>query len=185
VKRLDRNLALLVVIDVQETITPVISDWAATEENLARLIRACDVLEMPVLVTEQYVKGLGTTSGAVRRALEETGQYTPIEKNCFSACGCAPFLDRLRQTGRKQILLAGVETHVGVYQTARDLIAAGYDVSLVADAVASRTVRNSDIAIQRMTAEGAVITSAEMALFELLVRSGTQEFREISRLIKG
>src|SRR4029079_10997803 len=131
---------------------PVMSDWPAAERNLDRLIRGCDVLEMPVLVTEQYVKGLGQTAGAVRRALEETGEYSPIEKNCFSATGCAAFVERLRKTGRKQILVAGVETHVCVYQTVIDLIGTGFEVSIVADCVASRSPLNRDIAIKRMTA---------------------------------
>jgi nicotinamidase-related amidase len=184
VKRLDRNHAILVVIDVQEKMIPVMSDWPAVERSLDRFIRGCDVLEMPVLVTEQYVKGLGQTSGAVRHALEETGQYSPMEKNCFSAFGCAPFVEQLRKTGRKQVLVAGVEAHVCVYQTVIDLIAGGFDVSVVADAVASRSPVNRDIAIRRMTSEGAKITSAEMALFEMLVGAGTQEFRDISRLVR-
>ncbi|MGZ4778387.1 MAG: hydrolase [Thermoanaerobaculia bacterium] len=183
-KRLDRNQALLVVIDVQEKMIPVMSDWPAAEHNLDRLIRGCDVLEMPVLVTEQYVKGLGQTAGAVRRALEETGEYSPIEKNCFSATGCAPFMEHLRKTGRRQILVAGVETHVCVYQTVIDLVSAGFDVNIVADAVASRSTVNRDIAIRRMTSEGAKLTSAEMALFEMLGGAGTQEFRAISKLVK-
>ena len=183
-KRLDRNKAILVVIDVQEKMIPVMSDWPAVERSLDRLIRGCDVLEMPVLVTEQYVKGLGQTAGATRRALEETGQYTPMEKNCFSACGCGPFIEQLKKTGRKQVLVAGVEAHVCVYQTVVDLLAGGFEISVVADAVASRSPVNRDIAIQRMTAEGAKITSAEMALFEMLVSAGTQEFRDISRLVK-
>ena len=163
---------------------PVIDGRAAVERNLERLIRGIDVLEMPVLVTEQYTKGLGVTEAPIRRALEETGGYSPIEKSCYSAVGCNAFMDQLKQSHRPQVLVAGVETHVCVYQTVTDLISRGFDVSVVADAVSSRSPSNREIALQRMVSEGAKLTSTEMCLFELLINSGTQEFRDISRLIK-
>lgn len=163
---------------------PVMDNRVALERNIERLIRGMDILEMPVLVTEQYTKGLGPTEGAIRRALLETGGYSPIEKSCFSAYGCDAFVDELKKSHRKQILVAGVETHVCVYQTVSDLIERGYEVSVVADAVSSRSAVNREIALQRMTSEGAKITSTEMALFEILINSGTQEFRDISRLVK-
>jgi isochorismate hydrolase len=184
VKRLDRNQALLLVIDVQEKMLPVMDGRVALERNLERLIRGVDVLEMPVIVTEQYSKGLGPTAGPVRRALEETGGYAPIEKSCFSAVGCDAFVDRLKESHRKQLLVTGVEAHVSVYQTVVDLLGRGYEVSVVADAVSSRATTNRDVALQRMAAEGAKITSTEMALFEMLINSGTQEFRAISRLVR-
>jgi nicotinamidase-related amidase len=184
VKRLDRNAALLLVVDLQEKMMPVIDNRVALERNVERLIRGVDVLEMPVLVTEQYSKGLGATDAAIRRALEETGGYSPIEKSCFSAAGCAPFMDQLKRSNRKQILVAGVETHVCVYQTVIDLLQHGYEVHIVGDAVSSRSPDNREIALTRMTAEGAKLTSTEMALFEMLINSGTQEFRDISRIVK-
>ena len=183
-KRLDRNAALLLVVDVQEKMMPVIDNRVTLERNVERLIRGVDVLEMPVLVTEQYSRGLGQTGAVVRRALEETGGYSPIEKSSFSACGCIPFMEQLKKSHRKQILVAGVETHVCVYQTTVDLLAAGYEVYIVADAVSSRSPMNREIALTRMTSEGAKLTSTEMALFEMLINSGTQEFRDISRLVK-
>ena len=128
--------------------------------------------------------GLGPTVEPVRVALEETSGYRPIEKNCFSAQGCAPFAAQLAALDRRQVLIAGVETHVCVYQTVRDLLGAGWKVWIIADAVSSRTARNRDIALQRLTSEGARLSSTEMALFEMLVVSGTEEFRAISRLVK-
>jgi nicotinamidase-related amidase len=184
VKRLDRNAALLLVVDVQEKMMPVMDNRVTLERNVERLIRAVDVLEMPVLVTEQYSRGLGQTDATIRRALEETGGYSPIEKSCFSACGCIPFMEQLKKSNRKQILVAGVETHVCVYQTVVDLLADDYDVYVVGDAVSSRSPVNREIALTRMTSEGAKLTSTEMALFEMLINSGTQEFRDISRLVK-
>jgi nicotinamidase-related amidase len=184
VKRLDRNQAILVVIDVQEKMMPVMDGRAGVERNLQRLIRGIDVLEMPVLVTEQYSRGLGVTAAPVRRALEETGGYSPIEKSCFSAAGCEAFMEQLKASHRAQVLIAGVEAHVCVYQTVTDLISRGFDVNIVADAVTSRSPVNREIALQRMVSEGAKLTSTEMCLFELLINSGTQEFRDISRLVK-
>jgi nicotinamidase-related amidase len=182
--RLDRNDAVLVVIDVQERLMPVIHDRFEVERNVERLIRGAHVLGVPVIVTEQYVKGLGPTVEPVRRALEETGGYRPIEKQCFSAQGCDAFAAQLAALERRQVLLAGVEAHVCVYQTARDLLAAGLSLWIAADAVSSRSARNRDVALQRITADGARLSSTEMALFELLSVSGTEEFRAIAKLVK-
>jgi len=182
--RLHRERTILLIIDVQERLMPVIDECATVELNIARLIRGAHVLGIPAVVTEQYVKGLGPTVEPVRRALEETMGYQPIEKDCFSAQGSPDFTTRLSSSGRTQVLLCGVETHVCVYQTASDLLAAGYEVSLVGDAVSSRTSGNRETAIRRLITDGVSLTSTEMSLFELCVRSGTDEFRAISRLVR-
>lgn len=182
--RLDRNHAILVVIDVQERLMPVIHERHEVERNIERLVRGAHVLGVPAVLTEQYVKGLGPTVEPLRRVFEETAGYRPIEKDCFSAHGCEPFAAQLAALDRRQVLLAGVEAHVCVYQTARDLLAAGMQVWIAADAVSSRTPRNRDIALQRLVAEGAKLSSTEMALFEMLVVSGTEEFRAIAKLVK-
>lgn len=182
--RLNRSDCLLLLIDVQERLMPVIHQREDLEQNIGRLVRGCHVLDIPTLLTEQYVKGLGQTVEPVRRALLETYGYRPIEKSCFSAWGCGELQAELRTVKKKHVLLAGVEAHVCVYQTAVDLLATGHEVTLVADAVSSRTPRNRDIAVQRLAAEGAHLSSTEMALFELLVEAGTEEFRAISRLVK-
>ena len=163
---------------------PVIDRHEEVVANIERLVRGCHVLGVPILLTEQYVKGLGPTVSGVRRALVETSGYAPIEKSCFSAHGCADFEGELQRSGRRQVLLAGVETHVCVNQTALDLLAAGYGVFLVADALSSRTAGNREIALGRLAGEGATVVSTEMALFELLAVSGTDEFRAIYKLIK-
>lgn len=182
--RLDRTNTLLLIIDVQEKLMPAIDDSASVIRNIDRLVRGCHVLGVPALLTEQYVKGLGATVEPVRRAFEETSGYAPIEKSCFSAYGCEAFSARLASLGRTQVLVAGVETHVCVYQTVEDLLARGLAVSVIADAVSSRTPRKRELALQRMTSDGAKLSSTEMALFELTVTSGTDEFRAISRLIR-
>jgi nicotinamidase-related amidase len=182
--RLDRANTLLLIIDVQERLMPAIDDAAGVIRNIDRLVRGCHLLGVPALLTEQYVRGLGATVEPVRRAFEETSGYAPIEKSCFSAYGCEAFSARLAALGRTQILVAGVETHVCVYQTVEDLLARGLTVSVIADAVSSRTPRNRELALDRMTSDGATPSSTEMALFELTVTSGTDEFRAISRLIR-
>ncbi|HVE71322.1 MAG TPA: isochorismatase family protein [Thermoanaerobaculia bacterium] len=169
--RLDRNECVLAIIDVQERLMPVIHDDIVP--NLLRLIRGAEILGMPVVVTEQYVKGLGRTVEIVREALGE--RYAPVEKLSFSAA---------EHITQKQVLIAGVETHVCVYQTALDLLAAGREVWVAADAVSSRTARNRDIGLQRMMSDGARLSSTEMALFELLGVAGTDAFRAISTLVK-
>jgi nicotinamidase-related amidase len=182
--RLHRADAVLIVIDVQEKLMPVIDGHDAIARNIERLVRGCKVLDVPALLTEQYVKGLGPTIAPVKTAFEETFGYEPIEKNCFSGWGCAEFVTALRLLQKKQAIVAGIEAHVCVYQTVVDLLANGYEVTVAADAVGSRAAANKEIALRRMIAEGAKLSSTEMALFEMLVAAGTDEFRAISRLVK-
>lgn len=182
--RFERDHCVLVVIDVQEKLLPVIDGAADVERNIERLVRGAHLLGVPAILTEQYVRGLGPTTPAIRTAFAETSGYSPIEKACFSAHGCSEFVEKLATAGRSQVIVAGVETHVCVAQTVHDLLAAGYTVTVAADAVSSRTARNREIALQRLVQEGALLTSTEMILFELLVESGTDEFRAISRLVR-
>ncbi len=183
--RIDRDQALLVIIDVQEKLMPVIHSREEVELNIERLARGCAALHVPIIVTEQYVKGLGATVSPLRAMLEETGAYDPIEKISFSACGGEAFLTTLAASPqRRQILIAGVETHVCVYQTVSDLLSAGFHVTVIADAVSSRSALNRDIALERMTSDGAHLSSTEMALFELARTSGTDEFKTIVKLVK-
>ena len=173
---LDRNACGLLVVDVQERLMPVIDEREEIEKNLVRVIRGAQILEVPVIVTEQYVKGLGRTVASVRDALGES--YAPVEKISFSA---ARHIDL---AGRSQVLIAGVETHVCVYQTVSELLAKNVSVWVVADAVSSRAPQNRDIALRRMSADGAKLSSTEMALFELLREAGTDEFRAVAALVK-
>ncbi|HET7711033.1 MAG TPA: hydrolase, partial [Thermoanaerobaculia bacterium] len=172
------------VIDVQEKLMPVIDSHPSVVANIERLVRGFHLLGIPALLTEQYVKGLGATVKEVRQAFEETHGYAPLEKACFSAAGCDAFAERLGASGRHQVVLAGVEAHVCVTQTALDLLEAKYEVYLAADAISSRTSQNRDIAFRRLISEGARLVSTEMALFEVLGVSGTDEFKRISKLIK-
>jgi nicotinamidase-related amidase len=184
IAKLDRRQALLAVIDVQEKLMNVIDGAAELRKNLERLIRGAAILGVPAVLTEQYPQGIGPTVDSVREAFEQSSRYEPIQKMCFSSWGCNDFADRIRASGRHQIIIAGIEAHVCVYQTVLDLLAEKYDVHVVADAVSSRTARNREIALARMASEGARLTSTEMALFELTVNAGSDEFRAISKLVK-
>ena len=179
--RLERARTALVIVDVQEAFRPAVIDFDRVVENVATLVQGARVLDIPVLVTEQYPKGLGRTVPEVSRHLDG---IEPIEKLCFSAAESAEFAERLRESGREQVLLSGIESHVCVNQTTDDLLRAGSEVHVAADAVSSRTEENRDLGLHKMERAGAVITSVETALFELLRAAGTPEFKEIQKLVK-
>jgi nicotinamidase-related amidase len=178
--KLDRSRAALVVVDVQEAFRPAVLDFEQVARNVAILARAARILELPTLVTEQYPKGLGHTVPEVAEHLD----VTPIEKVAFSAVDADGFAGALHKAGRDQVLLCGIETHVCVNQTAEDLIADGVEVHVAQDAVTSRTAENRALGLHKMERSGAVATSVETALFELLGRAGTPEFKEVQALIK-
>ena len=179
--KLARDRTALVVVDVQEAFRPAVAGFDDVARNIAILIQGATVLGVPILVTEQYPKGLGSTVPEVARHL---GEVEPIEKICFSAADSEQFQHRLQQTGRDQVLLCGIESHVCVNQTADDLIRGGLEVQVAEDAVASRTADNRSLGLHKMERAGAVITSTETALFELLGAAGTPEFKEVQRLVK-
>ncbi len=180
--RLEKDRTALVVVDVQERLFPFIHEHERVEQETARLVRGVRTLGLPIIVTEQYTKGLGPTIASVRDALED--DYRPLEKMTFSCCGDKPFMKALEETERQQILLCGIEAHVCVYQTAIDMLDQGFRVYLVTDAVGSRVAANRELALVRVEQGGGYLTSVEMALFELLQLSGTDEFKAISKLIK-
>ena len=171
----------LIVVDVQGKLATLMHQKEQLYRNLQILIQGARILELPILWLEQYPKGLGPTIPEVAELL--VGQR-PVAKTCFSGCGQPEFGQQLRASGRRQLLLAGIETHICVYQTARDLLAQGYHVEVVADAVSSRTPENRQIGLDKMAQHGAEITSVEMVLFELLREAGTPPFKEIAPLVK-
>jgi len=172
---------LLLVIDVQGKLASAVFESELVEKNIGKLIRACRIFDVPVLVTEQYPKGLGSTIQSVR---ELAGEVQPVEKITFSCCGSEEFMKRLRAFGRNDILVVGMETHVCVYQTAVDLLEFGYNVHLVTDAVSSRSVENRQIGIRCIEKAGASLTSTEMAVFELLRIAAGDTFKAISAIVK-
>ena len=172
----------LVVIDVQGKLAEIMHDKENLFANLERIIKGVQVLDIPIIWTEQVPEKLGPTLPQFSELL--TGSSNPISKSSFSCCGVSPFTDALKSLGRQQILISGIETHVCVYQTTLDLLADGYEVQIITDAVSSRTPENRHIALARLKDAGAILTSTEMALFELLrVAEGT-EFRQIAKIVK-
>ena len=147
----------------------------------AVLVQGAHILGLPVLVTEQYPKGLGRT---VPEVAEHLAGARPIEKVAFSALAADGFAGALQESGRDQVLLCGIESHVCVNQTAEDLIADDIEVHVSRDAVSSRTLENRELGLDKMERSGAVLTSVETALFELLREAGTPEFKQIQGLIK-
>ena len=179
--RLTRTRAGLVVVDVQQRLLPAIFEKERVVQNVLRLIQGAAILKVPVFATEQYRKGLGPTVPEVAAAISG---FAPMEKLAFSACGAAGFLTALEKTKVSQAILCGIETHVCVSQTCLDLLEKGASVFVVSDAVSSRTPENYRSGLDRMRAAGAVIVSTETALFELLERAGTEEFKQVLALVK-
>lgn len=167
---------VLIVVDMQERLLQAIHEHERVISNTRLLLRAAAAFELPVVMTTQYLKGLGPTHAMVA---ELAPGCVPVDKLTFSCFGSADFKTSLEATRRNTVLLCGVESHICVLQTGLDAIAAGHQVHLAADATSSRTTRNADLGLARLERAGAVISSAEMAIYELMGASGTQAFRAL------
>lgn len=178
---LKRETTVLLLVDIQGKLAQLMHEKASLFENLQKLVKGIRALEVPVLWVEQNPAGLGPTIPEVADLLPD---LRPMAKMSFSACGEPRFVSALAETGRKQVLIAGIETHICVYQTAVDLLAAGHAVHVVADAVSSRSAVNKAIGIEKMNAAGAVLTSVETALFELLRVAQGDAFKAIAGIVK-
>ena len=175
--KLDASRAALIVVDVQEGFRKAVPDFDRIARATATLVEGAEAIGIPVVVTEQYPKGLGETAPEVAEHLPEGTE--PLEKVCFSAADAEGF----DLGGRDQALVCGIETHVCVNQTALDLLGSGVEVQVAEDAVGSRTAENKRVGLHKMERAGAVMTSVETALFELLGRAGTDEFKRVQKLI--
>ena len=172
--------SVLVVVDVQGKLAQIMHGKEALFESIKRIIRGARVLDVPVLWVEQNPAGLGPTTAEIAALLP--GE--PIPKLSFSCCGEKRFMEALGKLNRRQVLLAGIETHVCIYQTAVDLAARQYEVQIVADAVSSRTARNRDLGLQEARDGGAGLTSVETVLFELLRVAEGPRFKEILGIVR-
>ena len=150
--------------------------------NCARLVRSFRILELPILVTEQYPQGLGQTVAELREALGE-GE-APLAKTCFSSCGIEEFRGRLTELHVEHALVCGIETHVCVSQTVHDLLQMGIEVHLAVDASESRNAIDREVALQKMERSGAILTTSEAAVFEILADAKHPEFRKVQALFK-
>jgi len=173
--------AVLVVIDVQGKLATLMHEREAFYDAVVRMIRGAQVMDLPILWNEQIPEKLGLTIDQVKEALQDS---EPLVKKHFSCCGNEAFQRKLEETGRKQVLLVGMETHVCVWQTAQDLLDQGYEVYIVADGVSSRSAANKEVGIRAMMQAGARITCVEMALFEMMHVAEGDQFRQLIKIIK-
>jgi len=184
--RILREEAAALIIDVQERLFPHMQAREELERSLLVLIRGLQVLEVPLLVTQQYTRGLGETIPSLRQALGLGSPEPPpcLEKRAFSCCDETDIASSLAALGRKRIIVAGIEAHVCVLQTVLDLLAGGYTPVVAADCISSRRLGDRDTALRRLQTEGALLTTSESILFELTRTSAADIFKVISRLVK-
>ncbi|MBI2485794.1 MAG: hydrolase [Deltaproteobacteria bacterium] len=181
---IQKDKTSLVVIDMQERLMNALPEEPkqSVTKNAGTLIESAKILGIPITVTEQYPKGLGLTIPEIKEAVGN--DFSPIEKVVFSCARSPEFKSTLKETGRKEVLICGIETHVCVLQTVIDLINDGYTVYIPADAVASRKELDWERGIKLIEKTGAIVGTTETFLFQLLERAGTDEFKKISKLIR-
>lgn len=179
--RLNKENTIAVVIDVQERLFPVMSEKELLLENNQKLINGLNVQEVPVLVTQQYTKGLGETLPELSEIMKD---FSPIEKTVFSCYDEPDFISAIEDENRKNVVLAGIESHVCVLQTAIDLKDAGYNPIVVFDCVSSRKQSDKTLALERFRYEGIMVTGMESLLFELTRGAKDPGFKEISKIVK-
>jgi nicotinamidase-related amidase len=179
---LDAEKAVLVVIDVQERLVPAmpVEIYLRLRNTVAMLVEVAGLLGLPVVTTEQYPKGIGHTVPELAAACSEA----VIEKVSFGCCGEPAFLEALKNTGRTQVLITGMEAHVCVYQTVLGLLEDGYYVHLIRDAICSRNKTDYLAGVANAGQAGAVVTTAETVMFQMLQESTHEQFRAVSRLVK-
>lgn len=178
-ERIRKENTAFLVIDIQEKLFPIIHEKEALIKNTQILLELCTSFDIPIVATEQYAKGLGHT-------VEEIGAYIPegevYEKMTFSAF--TQIEEVLKKKAIKTVIVSGIETHICVYQTVRDLINAGYEVIVPVDVVSSRTLQNKEVGLNLMKEMGACITSCETVVFDVLEQSGGEIFKKMSKLVK-
>ena len=179
--RILRENTIGLVIDIQERLVPVMEESEQLVENCSKLIQGLQILGLPLLVTQQYTKGLGETIDEIKSLIPDF-QY--IEKKDFSCLDEPVFAEKLALSGAKNVIICGIESHVCVLQTALDLKASGYNPVVVFDCVSSRSFDNVDLVAERFRYEGIMMTSMESILFELTRSAGAPGFKEISKLVK-
>lgn len=179
---LDGEKSVFLIVDVQEAFRSVIGDFALIASNIARAARGFQILDVPMIVTEQYPAGLGRTAEEILLTLPDG--LEPVEKTAFSAFGSAEFRVKLEDLGAETVILCGVETHVCINQTAHDLLDQGLSVHLLTDCVGSRFESDKRAGLKKMRDNGVVTSSVEMALFEIMRDANHPKFKEIQAVIK-
>ena len=179
--RLEAEDSVLVVVDIQERFRQLIHGIDQVLSGTSRLIRFCQELQIPILVTEHFPNKLGVTVSELRHYFTP---FDPIEKIHFSCCGCQEFNTRLLSLGRSQVILCGIETHVCIYQTAADLLRVGNQVIVAVDAVSSCSAANREIGLDNLTRLGVQNMGVQMLMFEILRKAGTPEFKAVGGILK-
>ncbi len=179
--KLDKAGSVLVVVDVQDKLLPAIHDWPTVLENTVKMVKFAQTLGVPVLVTEQYPKGLGPTNAQVRALFPA---FSPLAKTCFSCFDAPAFAAAVETAGARNLVLVGTEAHICVQQTALAALDRGYGVHIVADAVGSRTPANKELGLAKIRHAGGVVSAVEIALYEWLERADGPEFKSVLPLIK-
>lgn len=179
------DTCVLVVVDMQEPFLNAIFERERLTKNVELLCRAAAVLGVPIIATVQYAERMGGLIAEIKMALSGgAADVEPLDKLCFSCAGSPPFMAALQATGRKQVLLCGLETHICVSQTAHDLLHANYQVHVAADAVSSRTLERHKLGMERIRDAGARPCAAEAAAYEWLREAGTPEFKQVLALVR-
>ena len=181
---IDATKTSLLIVDVQERLLPAMADGAGVVSRCLVLLKAASLLGVPVAVSEQYPKGLGHTVGGLKAELGDAEIFEKLAFSCWRDISMRAAFIRLHDMGRPQIIVAGIEAHVCVLQSALDLAQAGFGVFVVADGVSSRNESSKTLALTRMGQSGIDVINTEMTVFELLGKAGTAEFKELSALIK-
>lgn len=179
---LDRNKTVLVVVDLQEAFRHPINDFALIASRVSTVVRGFQTLNLPIIITEQYPKGLGRTAEEILFSLPPEFEF--VEKTAFSSCGANSFMEKLRASGSSQVLLCGLETHICVNQTAHDLLNENFQVHVLTDCVASRFAQDKETALRKMQTSGVILSNVEMALFELMTDAKHEQFKAIQNLVK-
>jgi len=181
---LEREKSIGLIIDVQGRLARITHESEAIIGSITRLIRGLKVLEVPIVLTEQYPEGLGATVPEISGLLGTYLEDNMFVKQTFSCCGEDGFVDHIKQLDRRQVIVGGIEAHVCVYQTVCDLLDKDFDVTVVADCVSSRSEADRTIALERMRDEGAKLSSVEMVLFELQREASGPRFKELLHIVK-
>ena len=180
--KLSRESSALAVIDMQEAFRPVMSDFGDVASRIATAVEGARLLEIPVIVTEQYPKGLKHTAEEIVARLP--AELEAIEKSCFSSCGSDDFVSQLTRSNTRQVLVCGIEAHICVLQTSLDLLERGFEVFLLVDCITSRKAENKQVALARLAQAGAILSTLEMSLFEMMGSADSPQFKAIQNLIR-
>jgi nicotinamidase-related amidase len=171
----------LVVVDLQEKLVNMVHNREELLDRCALILELAKIYDIPTVLTEHYPQGLGYTVDEVK---EHLPVYEPVVKRIFSCCGVEEFVGAVQAMGKRQLVVVGIETHICVSQTVHDLLARDYQVHVIADACGTRFLPDHLIGIEKMRGSGAVIASAEMAVYEMVERADTEQFKQVLKLVK-